>query len=95
MEKNNFEQRYAIRLGVKLKMGATDTYIKIQKAFDNDSLSRAQVFRRHKNFVNGRETVEDEQRSGRLASVRRNTNVDSVRAFIRQYRRLTIRMISD
>jgi hypothetical protein len=29
----------------KLGEGATDTYEKIQKAFDNDSPSRAQVFR--------------------------------------------------
>jgi hypothetical protein len=63
--------------------------------FGNDSLSRAQVFRWHKDFVNGREMVEDEQRSGRPTSVRTNTNVDRVRAFIRQDRSLTIGKITD
>jgi hypothetical protein len=74
--------------------GAIDNYEKIQSAFGNDSLSRAQVFRWHKDFVNGREMVEDEPRSGRPASVRTSTNVDRVRAFIRQDRRLTIGMIA-
>jgi hypothetical protein len=60
MEKNNVERCYAIKLCVKLEDSATDTYEKIQKAFGNDSLSRAQVFRWHKDFVNGRETVKDE-----------------------------------
>jgi hypothetical protein len=68
----------------------TDTYGRIQKESDNDSLSHAQVFRCHKDSVNGRETVEDEPRSGRAS-----TNVDRVRAFIRQDQRLTIRIIAD
>jgi transposase len=67
MENNNLEQRYAIKFCVKLGEGATDTYDKIQKACGNDSVSRAQVFRWHKDFVNWRETVEDEPRSGRPA----------------------------
>jgi hypothetical protein len=35
-EKNNIEQRYAIKFRVKLGEGAADTYEKIQKAFGND-----------------------------------------------------------
>jgi hypothetical protein len=34
---------------------------KIEKAFGNDSLSRAQVFLWHKDSANGRETVQDER----------------------------------
>jgi hypothetical protein len=63
-------------------------YEKIQEVVSNDSLSRAQVFR-------WRETVEDEPRSGRLASVRTRTNVDHVRTFISQDGRLIIRIIAD
>jgi hypothetical protein len=50
--------------------GGCYRYEKIKKAFDNDSPSRAQIFLWHKDFVNGRETVEGEPRSGHLASVR-------------------------
>jgi hypothetical protein len=58
---------------VKLEEGATDTNENIQKAFDNDSLSCAQVFRWNKDSVNGREMVEDEPRSERPVSVRTST----------------------
>jgi hypothetical protein len=74
---------------------ATDTYKKIQKAFGNDSASRAQVFRGHKDFVNGRETVEDKPPSRRCTSVRTSTNVDHVWPFIRQDRRMIIPVIAD
>jgi predicted transcriptional regulator len=43
----------------------------------------------------GEKWWEDGPRSGRLAPVRTSTNVDRVRAFVRQDRRLTIRMIAD
>jgi hypothetical protein len=93
--KNNLEQYYAIKFCVELGEGAIDTYEKIQKAFGTDSLSRAQLFRWHKDFSHGRGTVEDEPRSRRPASVRTSINVDHVKAFIRQDQRLTIRMIVD
>jgi ribosomal protein S25 len=38
--------------------------------------------------------ADDVPRSGRRASVTTHTKVDHVRAFIRQHRRLTIRMIA-
>jgi hypothetical protein len=60
MENNNLEERYEMKFCIKLGEGATNNYENTQKAFDNDSLSRAQVFRWHNDFVNGRETVEDE-----------------------------------
>jgi hypothetical protein len=72
METNNLEQSYAIKFYVQLQEGVTDTCAKIQKAFGNDSESRAQVFRWHKCFVNGRETVEDEPRSGHPARLCEN-----------------------
>jgi hypothetical protein len=73
---NNLEELYAVKLFVKLGEGATYICGKIQKTLDNDSVSRVQVFCWHKDFVHGRETVEDEPRSGRPASVRRSKNVD-------------------
>jgi hypothetical protein len=36
LEKNNIEQRYAIKFRVRLGEGTTDAYEKIQKAFGND-----------------------------------------------------------
>jgi hypothetical protein len=64
MENNDLQQRYIIKFYVKLGKGVTDTYERIQEVFGNDSVSHAQVFWSHKDFVNGRETVEDEPLSG-------------------------------
>lgn len=58
MEKN--KQSYAIKFCVRLGKSATDAYIETQKTFDNNSVSRAQIFLWHKDFVQGREAVEVE-----------------------------------
>jgi hypothetical protein len=71
MEKNNLEQHYAIKFCDKLGEGAADTYEKIQKVIGSDSLSHAQVFQWHRDFLNGQEMAKDEPRSGRPASLRK------------------------
>ncbi|KAL4136294.1 hypothetical protein QTP88_007842 [Uroleucon formosanum] len=43
-----------------------ETYDKLVKVFGDEALSRAQVFRWHNNFKNGRESVGDEPRNRRL-----------------------------
>jgi hypothetical protein len=80
VENNNVEQHYAIKLCAKLGEGATDTYENTQKSFGNDSLPRAQAFRWYRDFVNGRDNVEDEPQYGRPVSVRTSTNVGRVMA---------------
>jgi hypothetical protein len=74
IENNNLEPCYAVKFCVRCGEGATNTHEKIQKAFGNDSLSRAQVFRCHRGFVNGWETLEDDPRSGCPACVWTSTN---------------------
>ncbi|XKL60484.1 hypothetical protein PGB90_007541 [Kerria lacca] len=74
MEKRNLEQRVAIKVCAKLGDSATETYAKVLKVFSDDSMSRAQVFRWHKMFKDGRESVEDEARGGRPVEVRTDTN---------------------
>ena len=49
---------------VKLGGSATTTHGKLQQAFGDDAMSRAQAFRWHKMFSEGRTIVEDEQRGG-------------------------------
>ena len=58
MDRQKFEQRRAIKFCVKLGESATVTYEKLQRVYGEHSLSRAQVFRRHKSFLEGREQVE-------------------------------------
>jgi len=58
-------------------------------------MSRAQAFRWHKMFSEGRTLVEDEQRSGRPSATGTGDNTARVREFLRADRKLTVRMIAD
>ena len=58
---------------VKLGDSATTTHGRLQQAFGDDAMSRAQTFRWHKMFSEGRTIVEDEERSGRPSTTRQVT----------------------
>jgi len=94
MDRQKFEQCCAIKFCVKLGESATLTYEKLKRAYGEHSLSRVQVFRWHKSFLEGREQVEDEPRAGRLSTSKTEDNVERVRLLVRSHRRLTLRMIS-
>ena len=51
MDQQKFEQSCAIKFCGKLGESATVTYEKLQRAYGEHSLSRAQVFRWHKSFL--------------------------------------------
>jgi hypothetical protein len=70
MEARNIAQRYAILFYVKLGDNVTTTHEKIQQAFGNDAMSRAQVFRWHKMFSEGRTFVEDDHQQHRKVTTR-------------------------
>ena len=90
MDREKFEQRCAIKFCVKPGESATVTYEKLQRAYGEHSLSRAQVFRWHKSFLEGREQVEDEPCAGRPSTSKTDDNVERVRSD----RRMMLRMIS-
>ena len=94
MDRQKFEQCFAIKFCVQLGESAIVTYEKLQRTYGEHSLSRAQVFRWHKSFLEGREQVEDEPRAGRLLTSKTDDNVERVRFLVRSDRRLTLRMIS-
>jgi len=94
MDRKKFEQSCAIKFCVKFGESATATYEKLQSAYGEHFLSRAQVFRWHKSFLEDREQVEDEPRAGRTSTSKTDDNVEIVRSLVRSDRRLTLRMIS-
>ena len=79
---------------VKFSEPAYVTYKKLQRDYGKHSLSREQVFRWQKSFLEGREQVEDEPRAGRLSTSKTDDNVKRVRSLVRSDLRLTLRMIS-
>jgi len=94
MDQQKSEQHCAIKLCVKLGESTTVTYEKLQRAYGEHSLSRTQVFRWHKSFLEGREQVEDKPCAGRPSTSKTDNNVERVRSLVRSDRRLTLRMIS-
>jgi hypothetical protein len=77
MEARNIAQRYAICfvcVCVDLSGSATTTHAKLQQAFGDDAMSKAQAFHSHKMFSEGRTLVEDEQRSRRPSTTRTSDN---------------------
>ena len=59
---DTLEERYAIKFCFKLGKNATETYGKLQTAFEASCMNRASVFERHKRFKEGRESVRDDER---------------------------------
>jgi len=94
MDQQKFEQCCAIKFCVKLGESATVIYEKLQRANGEHSLSRAQVFRWHKSFLEGRQQVEEEPRVERTSTSKTDDNVERVRSLVRSVHRLTLRMIS-
>ena len=94
MDRQKSEQSCANKFCVKLGESVTVIYEKLQRAYGEHSLSRAQVFRWQKSFLEGREQVEDEPHAGRPSTSKTGNNVERLRSFVRSDRRLTLRMIS-
>jgi transposase len=91
----NIEQRYAIKFCVKLNETATETFERLKRAYGDDVLSKAQVFRWHKAFKEERENVEDEHRSGRPSTGKSDENVEPVGYLVATDRRWTVRFVAN
>ena len=67
---DTLEERYAIKFCFKLgKNVATETYGMLQTAFGASCMNRASVFEWHKRFKEGRESLRDDKRCGRIKEV--------------------------
>ena len=84
--------RAMIQFCVALEKTPTQTHNMIKEA-GNSNCSRALVFKWHKRFREGRDSIEDDERCGRSASVR-PTMVQQVRNLINEDRRFTVRTLS-
>jgi len=78
MEERNFEQRCAIKFCVKLGETSIETFNKPKQAYGVHALLRSQVFKWFKAFSDGRESIEDEPRSGRPSTSKTDNSVEKV-----------------
>ena len=84
------EIRSSIKFCALLGFTPTQTEKKISTAYTNRSVSRALVFRWHKRFREGRDSVEDDERSGRPNSAVCKKTVVEVQRQINGDRRMSI-----
>ncbi|XP_032053001.1 protein GVQW3-like [Aythya fuligula] len=89
------EQRYTIKFCVKLGKTGKETHDVIKEAYGDAAMGRSCVFEWHKLFQEGRERVEDDDRSGRPLTSKTNENVSRVKNVLNRVRRMSIRMIAD
>ena len=89
------EQRINIKFCVKLGKTATETLKMLRDVYGDSSMSNTRIFEWHKQFVEGRENVEDDPKSGRPCTSTTDTNIEKVWQLVRSDRLLTIRVIAN
>ncbi|XP_018314337.1 histone-lysine N-methyltransferase SETMAR-like [Mycetomoellerius zeteki] len=63
--------------------------------FGSDALKKTTVYEWHERFRSGRESVEDDERSGRPSTSKTNENINKVREMLISNRKLTIRELAE
>ena len=88
------KQRMCIKFCVKLGRNCAETFEMLRTAFSEQCLRHARIFKRLKRFKEGRDSTDDNPRSGRPMTSKTDDCVARVRELIRANRRLTIREVS-
>ena len=89
------QQRVCIKFCVKNVFNGVQTLEMLEKCFGNDTLTRSNVFRWHKRFRSGRESVEDDERSGRPSTAKTDENINKIKGWMTVSCKLTIREIAE
>lgn len=89
------QQRSCIKFCVRNGFSGSDTLKMLQKAFSDNTMSRATVYDWHKLFKEGRECVEDEARPGRPSTSTDEQHVNKIKELVLENRRLTTRELAD
>ncbi|UYV81457.1 hypothetical protein LAZ67_20001241 [Cordylochernes scorpioides] len=92
---SSFEQWANIKFCVKFKKSFTETLALMNEAYEDEKLSRTQVYIWYKRFKNGRKSIADHLRSGRPLTPTTDRNIGQVRDLIVADRKMTIDNISE
>ena len=76
------EKKVNLKFCVKLEKIATETLKMLREIYENSAMSSTKVFEWHKRFVEGREDVEDDPKSGRPCTFTTNANIEKVRHLV-------------
>ena len=69
--------------------------LKLVQVFGDSAMKKTAVYKWVKRFSEGRESVTDEERSGRPATSRTEENIAIVRQILHENRQLTVRSIAE
>ena len=65
------------------------------QGYGDNAMKKTAVYKRVKRFSEGRESVTEEESSGRPATNRTEENIAKIRQIVRENRRLTVRSIAE
>jgi len=89
------EQRLAINFCFKAEKSATETLQMVNAAYGDRALSHSNVFQWYGRFRDGRETTEDDFRTGRPTDFNNDNNVEKICQLLLQNRHLSLRMLAE
>jgi histone-lysine N-methyltransferase SETMAR len=89
------EQRVHCKIRAQLGFPPTEIHANLQKVYRNGSLKYATVCKWVRHFNDGRESIENDHRVGRLASVLTEKNVATVKTLIEEDARYTVQEIEE
>lgn len=91
---SSHEQRVNIKFCYKLGRTFAETFEMITSVYGDSSLSRTQCYEWFRRFKNGRESTEDNHRSGRPSTSTDASHVRQIDELVHSNRRLTVREMS-
>ena len=89
------EQRTNIKFPVKLGKSGNEIRGMLVQVYGDNAMKKTAVYKWVKRFTEGRESVTDEERSGRLATSRTEEKIAKVLQIMRENRRLTVMSIAE
>src|SRR5206468_4212004 len=89
------DQRINIKFCFKLDKTATETHEMLVQVYGLDAASRKCVYDWFARFRAGKESVEDEPRSGRPSTSKTAENIERVRVLLETDQRLPLRLIAE
>jgi len=94
MSELDLEQRTNIKFRVKLGKSGNEIREMLVQVYGDNAMKKTAVYKWVKSCSEGRESVTDEERSGRQITSRNEENIAKIRQIMRENLRLTVRSIA-